>query len=511
MNKKTNQDFKETCGYVYSATGKEYVLEALNSIASLYEIDPDANVVLNLDHDGYDFDFDSRIQLKILPDVKYPKQAKIISIANAPFDKAIFVDTDTLFIGSTNSVFETLSKFDLAVCFAPIKNLTKDKRVADPIECYSGYNSGFIGVNLKRRKVVDFLRNWEKQYAIDYQVNQMDQYSFNQLLYDSDLRILTLPQEYNFRMDLISSISHLGMSVKLVHSRRFTRLDAKERSVFLKSLKKRHSVTFFRSPLGFQIVHQNGMNAFSVRQFASPIMRKNPLRSIILSDAWSSTVSKSRLIKRVIKSLENNIGNPKIAVLGSPAAPVPLNDLINRRATETAIVAASIDQNQYDKKPNVTIIQARFGAIKEKKLLILVISFLSDALLWFFSFFRILFRFRIYRWFLGKLKYLQAYRRQSLNYAALLDKMKWERSDLVFVDQKKNPFQMLKDISECVVRGVSRPPLVLIFQDKNMSAKQKRDVLLMLKDVGYAVHEEPYPSGALAVHKASAKAEFKIR
>jgi hypothetical protein len=204
-----------TSGFVYIATGERFLVEAKASVASLKQHMPTARTCCftdDLDKARPYFD-----DVKLISSPYRNFFEKIPPLSLTPFDRTIFVDTDTIFAADMNDVFELLLRFEIAIASDPF--------FCGPREipaCFSHLNTGLIAYQNTDR-VRAFFQNWFTDYkqefdaAVDKNACH-DQFSFQRALYESDLRLYVLPTEYNFRI-VCPQLVRLWAPVKMMHAR----------------------------------------------------------------------------------------------------------------------------------------------------------------------------------------------------------------------------------------------------------------------------------------------------
>ena len=110
----------ESRGVVYVATGKKFVDEALISIASVKTHMPDIPVTLFTDLEEYITSRPDGVEsVRLLPEVTRSCRDKINPLSNSPYEKTLFLDTDTYLCEPVYDIFEMLNRFDIALAQAP--------------------------------------------------------------------------------------------------------------------------------------------------------------------------------------------------------------------------------------------------------------------------------------------------------------------------------------------------------------------------------------------------------
>ena len=159
---------------------------------------------------------------------------KVVSLRNTNFnhrprfdsffmttlDQAIFIDGDTLVLEPCYELFQVLDDFDIALCIAP--QLHHPKAIESNLHSFlpfvsmavAEFNAGMI-VAKKTEKIRRFVESWMQLFKICLSKQySMDQVSLRIALAKSDLRIATLPNNYNFRANINQSVAGV---VKILH------------------------------------------------------------------------------------------------------------------------------------------------------------------------------------------------------------------------------------------------------------------------------------------------------
>ena len=201
-------------GFVYVATGEEFVSEAIHSAQSLKRWIPDARICLitgqTFSHDVFEQTITTdRWNL-------HPYQFKL-NMGLAPYERVVFLDSDTEILDDVSRLFTLLDEFDLALL---------PDRYAQQVAPYDPdighrlipeWNTGVIAFR-RNADVLQFLADCAEDYAILYRDAgfMRGQRSFLRTLYRSRLRIAEIPNRYNF---MPYEVSLLLDSVKILHGR----------------------------------------------------------------------------------------------------------------------------------------------------------------------------------------------------------------------------------------------------------------------------------------------------
>lgn len=204
--------------FLYVATGKKYVEEALNSVRQLKKIDDSAPAVLYTDVTLESLDterggFDKVIQIE---KPYFDFQDKIEAMLSCDAEKIIFIDTDTYQV-SKFDLWGVLDDFDLAFCYDPIR---WDFDLPEVPEAVPTPNTGLLAFS-KNAKFRTILENWRDLYEeqMKLEIKPLhDQPAFRKALYESESRFLVLPEEFNLRVSFPYMVPG-NVQVKMLHGR----------------------------------------------------------------------------------------------------------------------------------------------------------------------------------------------------------------------------------------------------------------------------------------------------
>jgi hypothetical protein len=148
-------------------------------------------------------------------------RSKIDALIGSRFERTLYMDADMLALADFRDVFEVLDRFDIALAQDWYRNSalhhTFWRRPLPP--AFPQFNGGLIALR-RNPATAAFLKDWDA--AIRESGTGRDQISLRELLWESDLRIATLPEEYNFLM--IQGLRHwtaLSAAPRIIHSPRF--------------------------------------------------------------------------------------------------------------------------------------------------------------------------------------------------------------------------------------------------------------------------------------------------
>ena len=184
----------DTQGILYIAAGAKYIRAAIRSAESVRKHCPGLPTHLYADWPSHGFDFRrSPHPFTSIETIDHPhRRSKVDYLAQTPFDRTLYLDTDTTLNADVRGMFQVLDRFDIALTHAHRRNALarlKPWRLTLPA-AFPQYNGGVI---LYRRTpaVVSFFDAWQRHFH-DEGFSQ-DQITLRELLWLSDLRLATLP------------------------------------------------------------------------------------------------------------------------------------------------------------------------------------------------------------------------------------------------------------------------------------------------------------------------------
>jgi len=206
-------------GFLYVATGDQFVDEASRSVRSLRKWSPHAEVSLVTDAEVSAPGFDNVIVIE--PDLdhdnqwKYGSLFKVTGLLASPYDRTFFVDTDTHFCDSCEELFPLLEFFDLLICHAPL-DVSKVEANGQTLSGYYPYNTGVIVFN-NTSKVRSFIEDWSLCYRKRIETYTGNQPPFMEALLRHDIKTYVVQSVYNFRTPYL--VAFVDKKVKIIHGR----------------------------------------------------------------------------------------------------------------------------------------------------------------------------------------------------------------------------------------------------------------------------------------------------
>lgn len=192
---------KENWGCLYIATGGKYVRSALQSADSVLCHTTDIGTHLFTSINQLEVTTRERVlnTFDSVQDIKSPHaRSKVDYIRRSPFDRTLYLDSDTRVVSGIRDVFAVLDQFDIALAHAHARYNPRTQAIwrHDIPEAFPQFNGGVIAYR-DSANVNRLLCDWASAYhKADF---TKDQVTLRELLWLSDLRIATLPPEYNVR------------------------------------------------------------------------------------------------------------------------------------------------------------------------------------------------------------------------------------------------------------------------------------------------------------------------
>lgn len=213
----------ESTGVLFVTTGKKYIKAAVRAAKTVRAFSPGLPIHLFANYQDYQFDFyQSTSPFTTVETIDNPhRRSKIDYLVHTPYDRTLYLDTDTALNSDTSKVFQILDRFDVALCHAHRRNepVRIQKWLTDLPDAFPQFNSG-VFLYKKSPEVVNLLETWSSSFR--EAGFPQDQVTLRELLWMSDLRIATLPPEYNMRfMKYHYFWSKSEATTKIFHLRRF--------------------------------------------------------------------------------------------------------------------------------------------------------------------------------------------------------------------------------------------------------------------------------------------------
>ena len=205
-------------GFLYVAIGKRYLMEAEISARSLKRFTKYPVCLITDDPSLAPDFFDQVISTDPIADF----ESKITGIQKTPFEKTIYLDTDTFICKPLDNLFEVLEVFDMGMTIEKSNHSYAFFRRYNPSfqlrleNVLPEYNTGLIAYN-NNFPVKDLLRDW---LSIHYEMKvKADMPSFREAFIKNaaSVRIAALPSEYNYFGTHSFGFAH--NEIKVIHER----------------------------------------------------------------------------------------------------------------------------------------------------------------------------------------------------------------------------------------------------------------------------------------------------
>jgi hypothetical protein len=216
------------CGILYIATGERYVDDARMSATSVKQHSPDLPVaIVSTDEIIEEQElglFDHVIRATVVND---DVSDKLYNLQLTPFDYTLYLDNDTLILKPIQELFGLLKKYDIAIM--PGENIVDIEGIPP---AFKEPNGGVI-LYKKNSRFDTFMKNWIRTY--EQQIDNVgwvtedsiyakletassfgtlhDQPSLRKSLWDTQIRYVPLPQEFNFK----GGINATASDVHILH------------------------------------------------------------------------------------------------------------------------------------------------------------------------------------------------------------------------------------------------------------------------------------------------------
>ncbi|MCP4440186.1 MAG: hypothetical protein GY810_14680 [Aureispira sp.] len=207
-------------GYIYVATGEKYIKEAEQSAQTLKKVSPQAHVTLITNEPYTSTIFDGVKVVSYTNDEpenwKKGLVFKVIGFLASPYEKTVFIDSDTYICEDTSDLLGMLDYFDLLICH-DYYDKAEVSHEGQTVKGYYPYNTGVVTYR-KSEAILAFLELWKKLYLDELDTFWSDQPAFMKALMLSSVRIHVLSSVYNFRF-LNNVAFPENEKVKIIHGR----------------------------------------------------------------------------------------------------------------------------------------------------------------------------------------------------------------------------------------------------------------------------------------------------
>lgn len=200
-------------GVLYIATGRRHRDEMLVSARSVRRHMPGVPIAVHTDQADLPAGVFDEVRRIDAP--RHSFIDKIAPLCETPFERTVFLDTDTLACAPFPDLFEILGRFDLALAHAPYRH---DRPFVTP-NCFAELNTGVLAYRRTPEMAAlfqDWLRLYEKEVAATGRMDS-DQPAFREALYRSSVSPYVLTSEYNLRTVMPAAVGRC--KVRIIHGR----------------------------------------------------------------------------------------------------------------------------------------------------------------------------------------------------------------------------------------------------------------------------------------------------
>lgn len=200
------------CGIVFAATGKSYRSLARRAARNVRQAMPQVQIDLFSDAPLDDPVFD-RVHIV----ERNGPRPKMEALRRSRFQRTLYLDCDTVVLNDVSDIFAVLERADLVGVHEQFGSAPVAMQVLDyePPHAFRQINSGVLGVR-KSPGTDAFLSLWQSEF--ERRRLQYDQPLLRQLLWESELRFVILPMEYNQMFPpFIRAASPLMMAPRILH------------------------------------------------------------------------------------------------------------------------------------------------------------------------------------------------------------------------------------------------------------------------------------------------------
>jgi hypothetical protein len=197
-------DGRMTNGVLYVAVGERWCREASEAATLVKRHMPGLPITLFADRPWAAEAIDD---VRVMKADGNPLLTKTLWMADSPYDRTLFLDTDITLCDSIAEIFALCDRFDLAVPHAPYRlaqmglaaGLPEFLREGVP-ECFPGMNTGMLVYN-RCDRVTAFFTAWCQHHIRHCAItpHAPSQPAFRTAIYQSDLRFAIIPEEYHCR------------------------------------------------------------------------------------------------------------------------------------------------------------------------------------------------------------------------------------------------------------------------------------------------------------------------
>jgi hypothetical protein len=205
---------------MYSASGDAHVAEALASARSSMRANHVPHVVF-APESAKATDLEEGLSIEVFEPSDNPYVDKIVNMSRSPFDRTLYLDTDTYVLHNITHVLNLLDQYDLVASHAPARRRLNDPGVP---RAFCELNTGVVGWETGERSAA-FLESWKETYEawqreppfhLAAKALIADQPAFRHCVWASRMHVMILPPEYNYRPGTPGAVAG---PVRVIHGR----------------------------------------------------------------------------------------------------------------------------------------------------------------------------------------------------------------------------------------------------------------------------------------------------
>lgn len=233
-------------GVIYAVTGERYRREALKSARSVKQTNPDLPITIFSDERVDSEYIDNYIDISTT-NTDLSQRPKVACLSETPYDRTIYLDSDTYVTGDLTPLLDLLSGFDIGTGKVPLRryeygrspayskkdfkdaNINSEEEFRDIAEItapptLTDYNTGVLVYELNS-STSELFDMWSELYKKHSKMttHTRDQPAFREAVFRSDIKITTLPPEYNCWIRALYDESYLQQyiveDVRIFHGR----------------------------------------------------------------------------------------------------------------------------------------------------------------------------------------------------------------------------------------------------------------------------------------------------
>ena len=223
-------------GIVMCATGRKFLDEARVAVRQIRRVYPEVAIRVFTDDPAAADDLHGA-EVAVVPHPRYGNSDKFHALANTPFARTLYLDTDVHVRGGLEELFTLLERFDVLACYDAARFQYPDYELAIGSAAEPQLNGGVLAL----RDARGFAQAWRTEYDrfvewLEANVAEdgrlyWDQVALRAAVLRTGQRLHILPPEYNMRPNQV-----VALPPKIVHNRAFLRLPEAKRDAVLAAL-----------------------------------------------------------------------------------------------------------------------------------------------------------------------------------------------------------------------------------------------------------------------------------